>query len=277
MVGRVVSFWVPAFFLGGKLAVRFRQGNHFSPSPGVILLPVVISGWDLEDLKACQSWKSFSPMLDWVTVREAQPKLRDGSGFSGWFLVGLEWLWKETFCLKRTIWKWKMEYVPGNSASLFAFWGWLNDPFKGCFYVTNPTFGDQVRSPRLNHLVSKFFFFFRIVGSSKRAYSGGPKWWLWTFHKSFWANHGLNAGGSPPLGTMMFFFNQGILGIPRQNVERNHSVFFRNSWEFFRNLLKKILDHKTRFSFHFVLYPMDLGPSNGRVWTCIPGVFWSEK
>ena len=68
-----------------------------------------------------------------------------------------------------------------------------------------------------------------------------------------------------PLGTMVVFVNQGILGIPRQNVERNHSDFFGILRIFFCNLLKKMLDHKTRFSFHFVLYPKDLGPSNGRV------------
>ena len=59
----------------------------------------------------------------------------------------------------------------------FPFEGWLNDPNSKVVKVTNPTFGDQVGSRRLNHLGLLRFcgFFFRIVGSSKSAYSGEPK------------------------------------------------------------------------------------------------------
>ena len=174
-------------------------------------------------------------MLDWVTAWEAQPKLRDGSGFSGWFLWGWSDFEKRPFCLNMTIWKWKMEYVPGNSASLFPFEGWLNDPFKGCFYVTNPTFGDQVRSRRLNHLVSKILWvlfsdcrviqksFFRgaemmtlnlpqvLLGKS-----WPQRWWV-----------------TPPWAPWCFFFQSRNPRNPPAKCWKESFRFFRNSSDFF--------------------------------------------
>ena len=264
MVGRVAILLGPGLFFRGKTCCSFQGGFcHFSPSPGMIPSHLC---WDLEDLKACQSWKSFSPMLDWVTVPEAQPQLRDFEGFSG-FCGERDFEQRHFVKMKFGSGKWN---VPGNSAKV-PFWGMVKLTLSKVVNVTNPTFGDEVRSRRLNHLVSKILWVrFSDCRVIKKSLFRVAEMMTLNLPQVLLGKSWPQRRWVPPLGTMN-------PRNPPAKCWKESFRFFRNSSDFFRNLLKKILDHKTRFSFHFVLYRKDLGPSNGRVWTCIPGVFWSSK